>query len=167
MQRKPRLPHRSRSSMNPSQRFLSPCHADLKAKITNHSSWPMHSIALKEDFSKVNLRIGLRFVSSMSTLPKRGPNGPQVTLEPSSFTQEKFDLYCKYQRDIHNDQHNSPGGFKRFLVESPLAVRCFSACSSAHCLIESGIGGTHSLYHLPGSKPSTPVIWVISPAISR
>lgn len=47
----------------------------------------------------------------------------QVTLEPSSFTQEKFALYCKYQAEIHHDEDKSPSGFKQFLVDSPLTVR--------------------------------------------
>ena len=46
----------------------------------------------------------------------------KVTLEPSSFTEEKFELYKKYQAKIHNDHRESPSGFKRFLVDSPLEV---------------------------------------------
>lgn len=46
----------------------------------------------------------------------------QVTLEPSSYTQEKFALYKKYQENVHNDPRESPQGFKRFLVTSPLRV---------------------------------------------
>ncbi|RDX53977.1 hypothetical protein OH76DRAFT_1342417 [Lentinus brumalis] len=44
----------------------------------------------------------------------------EVTLEPSSYTKEKFDLYCSYQHEIHNDDDKSESGFKRFLVNSPL-----------------------------------------------
>jgi arginine-tRNA-protein transferase len=45
-------------------------------------------------------------------------------LEPASFTKEKFDLYAKYQEIIHHDKPEdiSQGGFKRFLVESPMKV---------------------------------------------
>ena len=46
----------------------------------------------------------------------------QVTLEPSSFTEEKFALYCAYQKEIHNDDDKSASGFKRFLIENPLVV---------------------------------------------
>jgi arginyl-tRNA--protein-N-Asp/Glu arginylyltransferase len=45
----------------------------------------------------------------------------QVTLEPSSYTEEKYELFKAYQTSIHND-HTSPYGFKQFLVESPLKV---------------------------------------------
>ena len=46
-----------------------------------------------------------------------------MTLEPSSFTQEKYVLYEKYQNLIHNDYNNYTSGFRRFLVDSPLYVR--------------------------------------------
>ena len=46
----------------------------------------------------------------------------QTILEPSSYTPEKFDLFKKYQEDIHHDLRNSPSGFRKFLVDSPLIV---------------------------------------------
>jgi arginine-tRNA-protein transferase len=46
----------------------------------------------------------------------------EVTLEPSSFSEEKFELYRLYQSNIHKDPDNTPSGFKRFLVTSPLAA---------------------------------------------
>ena len=46
----------------------------------------------------------------------------QTILEPSSYSPEKFELYKKYQQDIHHDPRNSPTGFKQFLVDSPLIV---------------------------------------------
>ena len=45
----------------------------------------------------------------------------QVTLEPSSYTNEKYELFEIYQSSVHNDR-SSPLGFKRFLVETPLMV---------------------------------------------
>ena len=48
---------------------------------------------------------------------------PQVTLEPSSYTAEKFALYQVYQKEIHKEEKEKlPHSFKRFLVESPLHV---------------------------------------------
>ena len=46
----------------------------------------------------------------------------KVTLEPSTYTDEKFELYVKYQADIHNDHRESESGFTSFLVDSPLEV---------------------------------------------
>ena len=45
----------------------------------------------------------------------------QVTLEPSSFTDEKYELFNTYQKSVHQDD-TTPDGFTRFLVESPLRV---------------------------------------------
>lgn len=49
----------------------------------------------------------------------------KVVLEPSTFTEEKFDLYKTYQAKIHNDLRESSSGFTRFLVDSPLEVHPF------------------------------------------
>jgi arginine-tRNA-protein transferase len=55
----------------------------------------------------------------LTTLPS------QVSLEPSSFTQEKFELYRKYQQDIHHEEEEKqPEAFERFLVTTPLDVGC-------------------------------------------
>jgi arginine-tRNA-protein transferase len=45
-----------------------------------------------------------------------------VETEPASFSQEKYELYKKYQITVHNDKEEelSEKGFTRFLVESPL-----------------------------------------------
>ena len=55
----------------------------------------------------------------------------QVTLEPSSYTAEKFALYQKYQREVHKEEEEKKASsFTRFLVDNPLKVwRC---CSTAH-----------------------------------
>ncbi|CCF58918.1 hypothetical protein KAFR_0F03220 [Kazachstania africana CBS 2517] len=39
--------------------------------------------------------------------------------EPSVFTTEKYDLYVKYQEQVHNDYKHSTRSFKRFLCDSP------------------------------------------------
>lgn len=47
----------------------------------------------------------------------------QVTLEPASYTEEKFALYSRYQKEIHHEiWDREPPGFKRFLVQHPLVV---------------------------------------------
>lgn len=47
----------------------------------------------------------------------------QVILEPSSYTEEKYELFRTYQLNIHSDDRSTPSGFSRFLVESPLTVQ--------------------------------------------
>lgn len=47
----------------------------------------------------------------------------QVTLEPASYTEEKFALYSRYQKEIHHEiWDREPSGFKEFLVQNPLVV---------------------------------------------
>ena len=48
----------------------------------------------------------------------------KVTIEPSSYTDEKFRMYKKYQMAVHGDTESkvSEKGFRRFLCESPLEV---------------------------------------------
>lgn len=46
----------------------------------------------------------------------------QTTLERSSYTKEKYTLYVTYQEQIHHDYDNTPMGFNRFLVKTPLIV---------------------------------------------
>ena len=40
-------------------------------------------------------------------------------------TEEKFELFEIYQKNIHHEDDKDPDGFDRFLVESPLLVRDF------------------------------------------
>jgi arginyl-tRNA---protein transferase len=47
----------------------------------------------------------------------------KITLEPSSFTEEKFQLFQSYEENIHKKPDKDPDSFTRFLVESPLIVR--------------------------------------------
>lgn len=46
----------------------------------------------------------------------------QVTIEPSSFTEEKFALFQSYENHIHKKEETKPSGFRRFLVDTPLVV---------------------------------------------
>lgn len=48
----------------------------------------------------------------------------RIVLERSSFNQESFELYCRYQKVIHKDTDDelTPRRYKGFLVDSPLIV---------------------------------------------
>ncbi|KAH8730354.1 arginine-tRNA-protein transferase 1, partial [Phaeosphaeriaceae sp. PMI808] len=53
---------------------------------------------------------------------KRPPNPThkfEVTLEPPTFTQEKYSLYQQYQKTVHKET-TTPSSFKSFLCTSPL-----------------------------------------------
>lgn len=43
----------------------------------------------------------------------------QARFEPATFSTEKYQLFVKYQENVHGDFNNSVKAFKRFLCESP------------------------------------------------
>lgn len=80
----------------------------------------------------------------------------QTVLEPSSFTNEKFDLYAKYQATIHHDKPEdiSQSGFKRFLVDSPMTVE------------KGTFGSFHQKYMLNGKMIALAVIDILPTCVS-
>lgn len=79
----------------------------------------------------------------------------EIVLEPSSFTKQKYELYAKYQTSIHGDKEDdiSEGGFKRFLVDSPMKI-------------EDGFGSYHQKYVLDGKLIALAVIDILPGCIS-
>ncbi|OCK77485.1 hypothetical protein K432DRAFT_407285, partial [Lepidopterella palustris CBS 459.81] len=73
----------------------------------------------------------------------------EVTLEPDTFSEEKYALYAEYQRTVHHEMpsHITPRGFQRFLCDSPLerTSRRHSASTSPQLL-----GSYHQTYRLNG-----------------
>jgi arginine-tRNA-protein transferase len=60
-------------------------------------------------------------VGASRGMVKFSPTQPlQVTLEPSSYSGEKFALYQSYEKHIHQKPEKESLGFLRFLVETPL-----------------------------------------------
>lgn len=101
----------------------------------------------------------------------------QFILEPSSYTREKFDLYRKYQTNVHNDP---PGkitqrGFKNFLVESPIEVSSRGGIQSCNEVYsqdrhfsqsEDDLGSFHGLYRLDGQLIAFSVLDIIPDIVS-
>ena len=54
----------------------------------------------------------------------------QLELVPAKSTAATYDLYKRYQISVHNDPPSkvSERGFRRFLCDSPLLVRCARLC---------------------------------------
>lgn len=71
----------------------------------------------------------------------------EVTLEPDTFTEEKFLLYETYQCNVHHEEPSevSRNGFKRFLCSSPLP-----RTARANNGIEQKLGSYHQCYRLDG-----------------
>ncbi|KZT20813.1 hypothetical protein NEOLEDRAFT_1100325 [Neolentinus lepideus HHB14362 ss-1] len=90
----------------------------------------------------------------------------EVTLEPSSYTDEKFALYEKYQAEIHMDFDNAPSGFKRFLVESPLQHERISYPSQRPAHLPETYGSYHQLYRVDGQLIAMGVIDILPGCVS-
>jgi arginine-tRNA-protein transferase len=86
------------------------------------------------------------------------------TVKPE-FTEERFQLYKKYQHLVHNDvlEDLSPEGFTRFLVTSPLQTRPSSKKSDAG---EARLGTFHQLYRLDGQLIAVGVIDLLPTGLS-
>eukprot|EP01031_Cornospumella_fuschlensis_P037606 gene37606-45683_t len=83
-----------------------------------------------------------------------------IEMEPSSFTEEKFALYKKYQVAVHNDKPDevTPEGFTRFLVTSPLVLEENDGSKK--------YGSFHQLYRLNGVLIAVGVIDLIPSGLS-
>ncbi|KAJ7638701.1 arginine-tRNA-protein transferase [Roridomyces roridus] len=70
----------------------------------------------------------------------------ETILEPSSYSLEKFELYTKYQKEIHKDVETKPGQFKGFLVDSPLTTDPIPYSSAPPAHLPQNYGSYHQLY---------------------
>jgi len=89
-----------------------------------------------------------------------------VTLEPSSFTQEKYGLYCEYQTEVHKDSNNTIRGFSRFLVDSPLWREPIPYPRVAPAHLPEQYGSYHQLYRLDGKLIAFGVLDILPNCIS-
>lgn len=80
----------------------------------------------------------------------------ETTLEPASSTEEKFQLYKRYQMKIHGDPEKkvSRSGFQRFLCDSPL--------EASH----NALGSFHQMYRLDGQLIAIGVLDILPHAVS-
>ncbi|KAK7061618.1 Arginyl-tRNA--protein transferase 1 [Favolaschia claudopus] len=94
----------------------------------------------------------------------------EIILEPASYSPEKFQLYCKYQKDIHKEAEaeNTPQRFKRFLVDSPLLPSRipypYSSPPSAH--LPENYGSYHQLYKCDDKLIAVSVIDILPNCVS-
>ncbi|KAG2146708.1 arginine-tRNA-protein transferase [Suillus clintonianus] len=90
----------------------------------------------------------------------------EVTLEPSTYSEEKYTLYTLYQSQIHHDTNNTPGDFKRFLVKSPLINEPIPYPASAPDHLPSQYGSFHQMYRLDGELIAVGVIDILPGCVS-
>ncbi|KIK65374.1 hypothetical protein GYMLUDRAFT_158892 [Collybiopsis luxurians FD-317 M1] len=89
----------------------------------------------------------------------------EMTLEPSSYTDEKYELFKKYQAEIHHDP-STPSGFKRFLVESPLHQEIIPYSSTPPSHLPTHYGSYHWCYRLDGRLIAVSVIDILPECVS-
>ncbi|KAH9994119.1 arginine-tRNA-protein transferase [Russula compacta] len=90
----------------------------------------------------------------------------EVTLEPSSYSDEKFALYCSYEKHIHKKENRTRGNFKGFLVETPLQMEPIPYPSAPPAGLPSHYGSYHQLYRLDGRLVAMGVIDILPSCVS-
>lgn len=90
----------------------------------------------------------------------------EIVLEPASFTDEKYGLFVKYQHDVHHDFDNTPGGFERFLVTTPLQTEVIPYPSPPPDHLPKKYGSYHQLYRLDGKLIAMAVLDILPYCVS-
>jgi len=90
----------------------------------------------------------------------------EVTLEPSSYSDEKFALFQSYEENIHKKPEKGRENFEGFLVETPLQMEPipYPAAPPAH--LPSHYGSYHQLYRLDGRLIAMSVIDILPSCVS-
>ncbi|KAK5175034.1 Arginyl-tRNA--protein transferase 1 [Saxophila tyrrhenica] len=85
-----------------------------------------------------------------------------VTLEPDTYTEEKFTLFSNYQSHVHKEQPHeiSRTGFRRFLCSTPLHNHPDPAA------LDKKTGSFHQLYRLDGRLIALSVLDLLPGAVS-
>ncbi|KAG0066537.1 Arginyl-tRNA--protein transferase 1 [Linnemannia elongata] len=88
----------------------------------------------------------------------------RIKLEPSSFTEEKFALYTKYQMEVHHEPRSKckPTGFTNFLVDSPLTATKSDDWTEE----DPGYGSFHQCYYLDEKLIAVSVIDILPSCVS-
>ncbi|KAF9247186.1 arginine-tRNA-protein transferase [Melanogaster broomeanus] len=90
----------------------------------------------------------------------------QVTLERSSYTDEKYALYVAYQTGIHHDDDCTPHSFRQFLVQSPLIPERIPYSSPPPEHLPTHFGSHHQMYRLDGELIAVGVLDILPSCVS-
>ncbi|KAK4132869.1 hypothetical protein BT67DRAFT_384033 [Trichocladium antarcticum] len=87
-----------------------------------------------------------------------------VTLEPDTFTEEKYGVFENYQRIVHREPPNkiSRHGFKRFLCDSPLIRETLVGADGT----ERKLGSFHQCYRVDGKLVAVGVLDLLPDCVS-
>lgn len=98
-----------------------------------------------------------------SKTPLQSAHEFKVTLEPDSFTEEKYSVFENYQRVVHGEgpESISRKGFKRFLCDSPVRAGTYTYDGK-----EWQVGSFHQCYRLDGKLVAVGVLDLLPHAVS-
>ena len=87
-----------------------------------------------------------------------------VTLEPDTFTEEKYEVFENYQRIVHREPPSkiSKHGFKRFLCDSPLSRETAVGADGT----ERKLGSFHQCYRIDGKLVAVGVLDLLPDCVS-
>lgn len=87
-----------------------------------------------------------------------------VTLEPDTFTEEKYDIFENYQRIVHHEPPDkiTRHGFKRFLCHSPLDRGSMAGPDGK----ERHLGSFHQCYRIDGKLVAIGVLDLLPDCVS-
>ncbi|KAJ3892897.1 arginine-tRNA-protein transferase [Lentinula edodes] len=119
-----------------------------------------------KDNAKFNLRASIHASEFHSDQNQHFAHKFEMTLEPSSYTDEKYELFKKYQTEIHYDS-TSPEGFRNFLVATPLHQQEPIQYSSPPTSdLPTHYGSYHWCYRLDGKLIAISVIDILPECVS-
>lgn len=88
----------------------------------------------------------------------------EVTLEEDNFTEEKYEVYNNYQKNVHGDapEDRTRGGFTRFLCSSPLRRQTIVGADGR----SRPLGSYHQCYRLDGKLVAIGVLDLLPDCVS-
>jgi arginine-tRNA-protein transferase len=103
--------------------------------------------------------INLRYDADCIVESAAAPPVPEVhcyslAMEVDSFTEEKFELYARYQKAIHNDSNSTPKGFKASYCNGPLSTTALNGLEMGGFHFTHRIDGRLVAFALVGITPS-------------
>lgn len=141
---------RAKGIFDPLDSFLKSCYSCLaREKKRNTNTFDLTTAVHESEESK--------------TLPDIDPSPEHVftaTLEPDTFTEEKYNLFHDYQQHVHHEGPSeiSRAGFKRFLCGSPLDRKTEASGKK--------LGSYHHCYRLDGRLIAMAVLDLLPHAVS-
>ncbi|KAF9452509.1 hypothetical protein P691DRAFT_721999 [Macrolepiota fuliginosa MF-IS2] len=90
----------------------------------------------------------------------------ETSLESAPFTEEKYQLYARYQRNVHNDFQSTLFDFEQFLATSPLRFEGIPYPSIPPGHLPRKYGSYHQLYRLDGNLIAVAVLDILPCCVS-